>query len=767
MKVRLVCCPWHQGQHLSSLTTGHTSPFVIGRTPANHLIGLIESQSTLEEVSSVTTEAEVASAEALVAVQDRDFPHPNDYSLCIPLPRVPVGGRLAHFSAQWEHLPSPDWSLKIIREGLKLSFLALPPLSLAPIPVQLPHNKERREVLLQEFQLLVEKGALERVVDGGPGFYAHLFTVPKRTGGFRPVTDLKVLNRFVRCPTFKMESDLKVRSQLRVGEWMTSVDLSDAYLHVPVHRDYRKYMRIHVQGQTWQYRAMCFGLCTAPRIFTKLLQPVAAFLRERGIVIHRYLDDWLVRAPSYQQSRESTQIVIETLTRLGWLVNLKKSELQPTQHLVFLGMDINLATGILCPTKEKCLKIQAWVEFLHSVSKLTVRQYLSLLGLLNHVAYLIPLGRLHVRPLQMYLASFSFEIRSQLDTFLPLKRGFYLALQWWEDQSHLRVGVPLSPPPPSLTLFTDASQSAWGASTLEDSAKGQWDPAERKLHISVLELRAVKYGLQALESKVQRRTVRLMSDNVSAVAYLRNQGGTRSVPLYKEVRDLLLWCQSHQTELLPTFIPGKRNVIADQLSRPHQVLQTEWALCPHVFGLLLRAIPSLEVDLFATRWNAKLPRFVSPYPDPRAWETDALSIPWEGLIGYAFPPTAILGEVIDKIHREDCQILLIAPYWPGQPWYPHLLHLLIDYPIQLPPNRRLLSQNDHIYYKGLDRLKLHAFWLSRKNWLRKDFLSRLQLEQRVGHKRSHHFDYTNLTFGHTWIGVIHGISITNLQMYRT
>jgi len=667
------------------------------------------------------TEAEVAQGDLEVVGPDQTLLHPDDRFPLLPMPHVPVGGRLALFAAQWENLPSVDWSLKIITEGLKLSFLAPPPMSLTPHPVQLPRTEERKAVLLEEFHQLVEKRVLERVEDGDPAFYAHLFTVPKKTGGFRPVTDLKVLNRYVRCPSFKMENDLKVRSQLRVGEWMTSVDLSDAYLHVPVHETYRKYMRINILGQTWQYRAMCFGLCTAPRIFTKLLQPVAAFLRERGVVLHRYLDDWLIRAPTFQQARSDTQLVVETMTRLGWIINFKKSELTPVQQIVFLGMNIDLVSGLLRPTHEKCRKIQIWMHYLHSVSQITVRQYLSLLGLLNHVAYLVPLGRLHVRPLQLYLASFNFELRSQLESVVPLQRVFYLALEWWTNQSHIMSGVPLSLPPPSLTVFTDASQVAWGASTLEDSVTGQWQPYERTLHISVLELRAVRYGLQALVTKVQGCSVRLMSDNVSAVAYLRNQGGTRSVQLYREVRDLLLWCHEHQTILMPTFIPGKNNVVADQLSRPNQVLQSEWSLCPHVFRLLQRAVPQLEIDLFATRWNRKLPTFVSPFPDQEAWDTDALSIPWEGMIGYAFPPTAIIGEVLNKIHKETCQILLIAPCWPSQPWFPYLLSLLIDHPIQLPSNRRLLSQNNNIYHKGLANLKLHAFWLSSENSLRMDF----------------------------------------------
>ena len=196
--------------------------------------------------------------------------------------------------------------------------------------------------------------------------------------------------------------------------------------------------------------------------------------------------------------------------------------------------------------------------------------------------------------------------------------------------------------------------------------------------------------------------------------------------LYSEVRTLLMWCWDRQIVLLPTFLPGKQNVLADRLSRPTQVLNTEWTLDPHIFRLLLRAVPELEVDLFATRDNARLPRFISPFPDPLAWETDALSLQWHDLLAYAYPPTAILSEVLKKIRSEPCTVLVLAPLWQGQPWFPDLLALLIDYPIQLPWNRRLLAQqNRPVYHTQVRQLNLHAWMLSNNPFARMGFLLRL------------------------------------------
>ena len=76
-----------------------------------------------------------------------------------------------------------------------------------------------------------------------------------------------------------------------------------------------------------------------------------------------------------------------------------------------------------------------------------------------------------------------------------------------------------------------------------------------------------------------------------------------------------------------------------------------------------------HVDLFATRLNHKLPVYVSPVTDPKAWDIDALNINWTGLITYAYPPTALLHRVIQNIRQCHCLIIVIAPGWPEMPWF--------------------------------------------------------------------------------------------------
>ena len=108
----------------------------------------------------------------------------------------------------------------------------------------------------------------------------------------------------------------------------------------------------------------------------------------------------------------------------------------------------------------------------------------------------------------------------------------------------------------------------------------------------------------------------------------------RSGPLCALLWRILTWCTRKQVTLKARHIPGKLNVVADELSRPGQTIQTEWSLLPEVFQTICSRWRRPHIDQFV---------FVSPVPDPLASAVDALSLLWEDLDAYAFPPGVILG----------------------------------------------------------------------------------------------------------------------------
>ena len=244
-------------------------------------------------------------------------------------------------------------------------------------------------------------------------------------------------------------------------------------------------------------------------------------------------------------------------------------------------------------------------------------------------------------------------------------------------RGHVLRGQPLHPLQHALQLFTDASNEDWGAHLGDSTARGVWSVSESRLHINFLELKAVFLALKSFKHLYRDQIVPVATDNTTVVSYINKQGGMRSGSLCALLWRLLSWC--HPRGITQArHIPGWLNVIAFKLSRHNQLIQTEWSLSQHVFNLLCSRWAQPQVDLFATWFNNKLPKFVSPVPNQTAWAVDAMSLSWENLDVYAFPPVALLNQVVSKVIDQGChRMILIAPGWPNMPWFWDLVSLSV------------------------------------------------------------------------------------------
>ena len=181
--------------------------------------------------------------------------------------------------------------VSVLRDGYRIPFQhQLPPLAYAPVLFPTYHfDSPKALALRQEVETMISKGALERVSNPGPGFYSRLFLVEKASGGWRPVIDLSLFNEFVQQTSFKMETASSVLLSMRKDDFLASIDLKDAYFQIPVHVSSRKWLCFVSNGMVHQFRVLCFGLSTAPQVFTRVLATVSAWAHARGVRLLRYL----------------------------------------------------------------------------------------------------------------------------------------------------------------------------------------------------------------------------------------------------------------------------------------------------------------------------------------------------------------------------------------------------------------------------------------------------------------------------------------------
>ena len=275
-----------------------------------------------------------------------------------------------------------------------------------------------------------EKSCASNFSIDSSGFFSPIFIVPKKEGGWRPVVNLRSLNKYLRIVHFKMESIALLKDILQRGDYMGCLDLKDAYLSVPIAGNCWKYLRFRWEGKNYEFRTLPFGLASAPRVFTKLLRPVAAAMRTRGIRMLIYLDDILVVSQEADSLRKSLEVVSQTLTRLGFTINTKKSVFEPSQVLDFLGFTINTREMVLQLPEEKVQKICKAVRHMQNQRWTSPRKLAHLIGLLTSVQPAVLPGPLYYRALQR---SRNRALRESLDydrpcQLLPQTRQ---DLEWW------------------------------------------------------------------------------------------------------------------------------------------------------------------------------------------------------------------------------------------------------------------------------------------------------------------------------------------------
>ncbi|KAI2648082.1 ORF V: Enzymatic polyprotein [Labeo rohita] len=575
-------------------------------------------------------------------------------------PLIPLATRLA----AWLELPSPSrWLIRTVRLGYAIQFARRPPKFRGVLFTSVCSDADA-SVLRAEIAVLLAKDAIEPVppAEMKSGFYSPYFIVPKKSGGLRPILDLRVLNRSLLRLPFKMLTAKRILSCVRHQDWFAAIDLKDAYFHVSILPRHRPFLRFAFEGRAYQYKVLPFGLSLSPRVFTKVAEGALNPLWRKGIRILNYLDDWLIMAHSRDQLCEHRDLVLQHLSHLGLRVNREKSKLSPVQRISFLGMELDSVNMTACLTNERTQSVLNCLKSFRHKTAVPLKTFQRLLGHMAAAAAVTPLGLLHMRPLQRWLHDrvprWAWHRGTLRIGVSPQCRRLFSP---WSDPAFLRAGVPLGQVSRHVVVHTDASTTGWGAVCNGQAASGSWTGPRLLWHINCLELLAVLLALRCFLPMLRHKHVLVRTDNTATVAYINRQGGLRSRRMSQLARHLLLWSQTRLKSLRAVHIPGELNRAADQLSR-QPTHPGEWRLHPQTVQLIWSRFGEAQIDLFASPESSHCQLYYSLTEAPLG--RDALAHSWPPGPKYAFPPVSLLAQTLCKIREDGEQVLLVAPYWP-------------------------------------------------------------------------------------------------------
>ena len=320
---------------------------------------------------------------------------------------IPLTGRTSYFYDNWESINASSQVLNII-SGYKIPFVKEP--YQYHHPMTQANSDEERILIEEEINNLLAKDAIEEIPMSELYYSSSMFLVAKKSGVKRPVLNLKPLNKFVPHQTFKMEGIHLLKDFLKPNYFMTKLDLSDAYYSIPIDKHSRRYLQFIFEGDIYQFKALVFGLNTAPRTFSKCMKPVVAFIRSKGILIIIHLDDILLAAQTYVCQ---TNFVIDLLESLDFRINHEKSQLIPSQRIPFLGFVVDSTTMIIGLPLKKMVLIQSLAATLKESSQpVTLRSLSRFIGMCTATRLAVFQAPAHYRHLQFLKTQFCRTLRS-------------------------------------------------------------------------------------------------------------------------------------------------------------------------------------------------------------------------------------------------------------------------------------------------------------------------------------------------------------------
>ena len=502
----------------------------------------------------------------------------------------------------------------------------------------------------------------------------------KSNGKPRLIFDARFLNDHLVIPSFKYEDLGYLSNVIRPNDFMVTTDYTSGYHHVDIHPDFWQYLGVEWRGQYYVYTSLPFGLASACWAFTKITRELIYKWRRSGHRCSGYLDDAIhCGSHLYLQNFVHSTLLPDTAS-CGFLMNMKKSDLQPQTKQDYLGMFVDSVRGCYgVPMAKRNGIISLIQRVLQDKHDCSVHLLEILAG--NIASMHWAFGRLSRLMTMSIYADINSASHSR--AHIQLSETSVADLNFWLCGFDSYSGFkPLWEPTGfHLTVYTDAAGhnlknfggwAGWAATSSGHRiiAKGIWTGDIIFDHSTMQELFAVYNTLLSFNrhSELAGKRILLKTDN-QAVFYIINKAGSRDDHVHDLCKTLTWYCIHNDISLVASWIPRDLNTFADFYSKLTD--PGDWMLDPTIFRILSQLWGPYEIDIFASYENHQLPRYYSRYFTPTCTGVDAFSQPW-GRHGWCNPPFALVGRAI--LYGRSCKarMCLICPFTPSAPWWPLL-----------------------------------------------------------------------------------------------
>ena len=297
--------------------------------------------------------------------------------------------------------------------------------------VEYVFSEEEKSIVCQEIVKLLDLKVIKETHRQEGKILSPIFLWRKKDGGFRLILNLAKLNEHIDYKHFKMENFEQAIRLINRDAYKASVDLRHAYYSIKIAEEQQRFLCFKWQEKIYQFTCLPNGVAEGPRLFTKLMKPIFATLREKGHIIASFIDDTLISHSSFAGCCESVHATVDLLRKMGFCINDGKSVLVPTKRLEYLGNVIDSETmPVMLPDRRRQKIVHSCEELFHS-DRAKIRNVAKVIGLLVAAIPAVEMGRLHYRKLESAKISALKDAKGNYDRWMAVTHEMKTDLLWW------------------------------------------------------------------------------------------------------------------------------------------------------------------------------------------------------------------------------------------------------------------------------------------------------------------------------------------------
>jgi len=523
----------------------------------------------------------------------------------------------------------------------------------------------------------------------------------------RAFLDARWLNLMGRKCPFQMDAVGKVAQCAWPGAFQMTADHKSGFHHVPLDAGSWQYFGFAWRGRYYVFTVLCFGWCSSPYIYHSLSAVVSRYLRTKGIPVLTWIDDFYFTnfrasrglAPKIQAEAATVTayVVMHTFYEAGYFVSIDKCELDATTRLIFLGVVCDSVEEKFIIPDDKLDKLETILVAALKQEVISFHMLEKLAGKCTSMSVACPAAALYTHHMYQAIGKYQRQGGRKRNTEIdvPKNGGLRVEMEKWMEVRQTMNGASWYKALHQTLHFTgasDASSRGWGGLIRcpgEEVFKAAGDFPDEWLtkHINEQEAYALKQTLvlycKERPAQVTGSTIVMDVDN-KALFHAVKRGRSTNSRMHEVITELF-WLQVKEDFTLSLqWVCSKDNAEADDLSRPDADAYVR--LEAESFAKLWKwSGKGFDMDWMATDASGhrvpdsgdRLP-FYSRFHVEGCAGTDVLSQDLRYMpdsttpcFGFCFPPTAMVGVVLQRMAECKAQAVVIVPDQQNT-WYPML-----------------------------------------------------------------------------------------------